>query len=265
MITSFLTVSLLVGSCESKKQSATPKLKKTPVPAEFEPYWGTQEAEVTSFELLQARFGSLHKGEALMIFETEQFSRTRQVKMYQDNGKKGDVIQVLRMNQSRLFNTGVSSSSAMTEVHTPVNRRDGLYALKVSCSVEEWLGQSYSQLNLEANKYNVELRSYLETERDQNRVALMTIPEDQLWCSIRINPKDLPTGEMMLIPGLLSCRFQNKEITAMKANLTLTNAVPAEMNDQANMMKYVVNYVDDGRLLEIFFNAASPYEIYGWK
>ncbi|MBL0342216.1 MAG: hypothetical protein IPP71_15680 [Bacteroidetes bacterium] len=255
----------IFASCSSKKSSDNQKKKVLPVPVEFSNYWNGSEAEVSSFNLLQSRFGEIHKGQAVLIFETKQFSRSLQLTTEKISEKKDDIIQVLRMNQSRNFNTGISATSTMTEVVTPVNRKEGNYALKVTGSVQEWAGQTYLQLNLDPNKYHIQLRSLLESQSEQNQVALLTFPEDQFWCTIRINPKDLPVGEMLIIPGLISSRFRNTEIKAMKAKLTLTKANNNELGNFVNMLKYSVSYMEDERVLEIFFKATSPYQICGWK
>jgi hypothetical protein len=41
---------------------------------DFEKYWFNGEAELSSFQLTQARYGELREGKAVMIFVTEPFS-----------------------------------------------------------------------------------------------------------------------------------------------------------------------------------------------
>ncbi|HMT28689.1 MAG TPA: hypothetical protein PKD91_05355 [Bacteroidia bacterium] len=260
-----LIIAIASISCKSKKEEVPKVPKRTDVPASFENYWKRGAMEVTRYELSQARYGEIIFGEAVMIFSTEFFSRSRQMKTVKKDSKKGDVIEVLKMVQFKKFMLGAATHSVMNTVYTPVNHREGPYALKLMCSTQEWEGQSYSQMNLDASKYNVQLRSYLETEGDQNRVVLLTLPEDQLWCTIRINPQDLPTGDMLLIPGLISQRFRHTDIAAIPAKMQLTKADTSEMSGFDNVMKYTIQYTNDDRLLEIYFNNASPHEIYGWK
>lgn len=257
--------SLLIISCNSDSNHNQPKPGKSDLPAEFEQYWGAGGAEISTFDLVQSYDGRLFTGEAILVFEKEKYSKSRQIKTYKTESKKGDIIDVLRFNQSRNFNTDYTKKSLMCEVHVPVHRRDGQYAFKATCSSQDWIGQSYSQLSLDVSKYTVQLRSYLETEGDQNRVTTLSFPEDQLWCNIRMNPKLLPSGDMLLIPGLISNRLRNSELTAMKARVRLTKTDSLDAGNFQNMLKYSINYVDDDRLIEIFFSATAPYEIYGWR
>ena len=47
----------------------------------FNNYWYGGTAELSSFTLRQARYGEIHEGEAVLIFVTEPFSESKQVKL----------------------------------------------------------------------------------------------------------------------------------------------------------------------------------------
>ena len=47
----------------------------------FRDYWYDGKAEITSYALQQARYGELHTGEAVLVFVTEPFSKSKQVKL----------------------------------------------------------------------------------------------------------------------------------------------------------------------------------------
>ncbi len=261
----FLIVIISFVSCDSRRSKSTNKVLVNGVTPEFEKYWNSEDAEITVYNLKQARYGELRQGEAVLIFKTEKFSRTRQLRLRNLKESKKENITVLEMNFSRSFSTGLSMNSSMTMVQTPVNPREGPYALKVTSSMQEWEGNLFSQLNLEANKYTVQLRSHQESEGDQNRVALLAIPEDQVWSIIKINPKNLPVGDVDMIPGLLSQQLRNTEIKALKAHAVVSKADPVEFMGLQSTLKYVIVYPTDNRTLEIFFASSFPHEIYGWK
>ena len=44
---------------------------------ELKTYWYNSEAEITSYNLKQARYGEIHEGKAALIFVTEPFSKKR--------------------------------------------------------------------------------------------------------------------------------------------------------------------------------------------
>ena len=48
---------------------------------EFKDYWYSGEAELTRYELEQARYGEIHRGDAVLIFVTEDFRTDKQVKV----------------------------------------------------------------------------------------------------------------------------------------------------------------------------------------
>ena len=45
----------------------------------FNKYWYAGEAELNSYTLSQARYGENHEGEAVLIFVTEDFSKSKYV------------------------------------------------------------------------------------------------------------------------------------------------------------------------------------------
>ena len=129
----------------------------------FHNHWSQGRAEITSYELEQARYGDLHPGHAVLIFVTEDFSREKHVKLDAPQRAGADRAPVLKLNATRKFNTGVYPYSVMGSIFTPV---DGSGTLKVSTSVQEWCGHVYSQLNRADSGFRIEQRSYFESEGD---------------------------------------------------------------------------------------------------
>ena len=67
---------IFISSCSS---SVSQQPKSAP-PTDFNAYWYGGEAEITSYELEQVRYGEVHKGTSVLIFVTEPFSKKKQVK-----------------------------------------------------------------------------------------------------------------------------------------------------------------------------------------
>ena len=77
MRTVFLAVFWGISTCELPMQN--PPLAFTAT-AEFDKYWNSGLAELARYELQQARYGAVHRGEMIAIFVTEPFRTDKQVK-----------------------------------------------------------------------------------------------------------------------------------------------------------------------------------------
>ncbi len=222
------------------------------VPADsFAAYWYRGLAEITSYDLEQARYGELHPGEAVLIFVTEPFLEAEQVKA--DDPEADGAVTVLKMNATRSFNTGVYPYSMMTSVFAPVA---GGPALKVTTSSQEWCGHTFTQLNRTDAGYHLSLYSYFEGEGDQDRTLPDALLEDDLWTRLRLNPDALPTGEITVVPGTVYQRFSHLHLEPYPATATLTPG--------PGLRTYTLTYPDLDRTLAITFTAAFPHTVEGW-
>lgn len=204
---------LLVGIASCKPTDAT---TSNPTPrsindAAFGAYWYQGKAELNAYALEQYRYGEKRDGEAVLIFVTEDFSREKQVKLDNPQASEQDAQKVLKLNLTKKFVTGIYPYSMMLSVFTPVY--DSIPAVKVTASSQEWCGQTYTQLNRSHGKYKAQLFSYFEQESDQE-LTLDAIPEDNLWTLLRLDPGQVPTGEVKLIPALLDQRLTHAPLAA---------------------------------------------------
>lgn len=252
-------IGILFISCENNKKS--PHFAKNdindssveilpdaqPLTKEFKAYWYNNEAEITSYQLEQARYGELRQGNAVLIFVTEPFLKDEQVKA--DNNNESN-IPVLKLNATKNFNTGIYPYSIMQSVFYPVGNNQ--HALKISCSVQEWCGHVYTQLN-NHEKFEIISHSYFEGEADEDFSLDKSVLENELWAQLRINPKSLPTGEVNMIPSFEYLRLRHVPLKGYSANVNLT----------ANT--YSISYPELDRTLIINFNPQFPYDIIGWE
>lgn len=246
-------VALLGFSCsEATDQKSR---KQQPTAEQFNQYWFQGLAEVSRFDLEQARYGEIRKGDAVLIFVTEEFFADRQVKS--ELGKQPGSTAVLKLNFVRKFLTGIYPYSMMSSIFTPVDREQFPYCLKVTTSIQEWCGQTFTQLNLINEKYNVLLRSYYMDEADQESTLDRTRLEDEIWTLIRMDPHVLATGNMELIPGSQFSRLKHINQKVQKADASLI-----EENEQ---YVYRVVYQTIPRKLVIKFEKAFPYKITEWE
>jgi hypothetical protein len=224
---------------------------------EFNKYWYEGKAEVNSFDLKQARYGQLHEGSAVMIFVTEDFSRSRQVKLDNPPGQNGDAVSVLKLNANRHFTTGIYDYSMMQSVFTPVSLDRYPKTLKVTSSSQDWCGQSWIQLNLEKEGYKTQQYSYFESDGDQAYTLKEALLEDEVWTLIRLAPSRLPVGTVKVIPGTFFSRLRHRPLKAESAQ--------AVFNDLGESTEYMIKYADFERTLTIEFSRLFPHEILGWK
>ncbi len=217
---------------------------------QFNSYWYSGKAEISSYELTQARYGELHKGNAVLVFVTEPFSRDKLVKV--DQSSVEDVA-VLKCNITKKFNTGVYPYSMMCSVFSPVQLKEN--ALKVTTSSQEWCGHTFSQLERRKD-WKFKQFSYFESEGDIEKTITPSWLEDELLNLIRMNPNDLPTGTLSIVPSSFFLRLLHDDFKAIKAEASI------QKGDE--MSTYSLKYAT-GRTISYHFKTVFPHEISGWE
>ena len=218
----------------------------------FKEYWFDGKAEVTSYALRQARYGEIWEGDAVIIFVTEPFSAEKQVKL--DNPEDGG-INVLKMNFVRKFTTGIYPYSTMMSTFSPLTSYGTSSLLKETFSAQEWCGQVFTQMNQRDGAFEINSYSYFEKEGDQHEIFPVTFTENEIWSRIRFNPKELPLGEVMVLPDLMASRLQHFDLSP--------SAASAELLEQDSISTYTLRY-ESGRNLRITYETAFPHKIIGW-
>lgn len=246
-----VTLAALAFSCEKsntnrsdqvKNQKGTKKLSK-----KFKTYWYSGQAEITSYELEQVRYGELRSGEAVLIYVTEDFLPIKQVKA---DYKNPDNINILKLNTTKKFNTGVYPYSIMQSVFYPISNKS--HALKVSSTIQEWCGHVYSQLN-NRQEFDITSHSYFENEADKRFQIPKAILENELWVQLRINPQSLPVGEFDIIPSFEYTQLNHIALKTYKATGVLKES------------SYRLHYPEINRTLHIQFKPEFPHTILAWE
>lgn len=250
----------LVTSC--KKETASKDLAKNweaaIIPSEksiekkqlsqaFKEYWYAGEAEITSYKLEKARYGEIRKGQAVLVYVTENFLPEKQVKADRQNPNN---IPVLKLNATKNFNTGIYPYSIMQSTFYPVSNNQ--HAIKVSSSIQEWCGHVYTQLN-NKEQFEIMSHSYFESEADENFKLEKAVLENELWAQLRINPKSLPIGNLQIIPTLEFTRLKHVPLKAYNASAILNND------------NYSIFYPELNRRLTINFNPVFPHDVLSWE
>ncbi|WP_372752482.1 septum formation inhibitor Maf [Mariniflexile sp.] len=249
-------------ACNSDKKSKNEQL--TPIKEhkvissknQFNNYWYSGKAELNSYELKQSRYGEIRDGEVILVFVTEPFSLNKQVKL--DNAKEAgsDKVSVMKLNQIRRFTTGIYDYSIINTTFTPIDSRKHPHTLKLNTSIQEWCGQTFTQLNLKENSYLVQQFSYFEADGDTETNLPVTLLEDELMTRIRINNGQLPEGELDLIFSTIYSRFTHNKMKAAKAIISKTTT--------DTTIQYNIKYLNYKRKVSIDVQKEFPYKILAW-
>lgn len=269
--TGLIPALLLAAACACQPASgqgpAGPQLSRD---AQFREYWYSGTAELNRFRLEQARYGELHAGEAVLIFVTEPFLKSSQVK-YEGNGADDlakDAIGIFKLNATRKFFTGIYPYSTMTSTFTPVDAA-GPSPLKITTGVQEWCGHVFAQLNLRDHQYQIKSHSYFQKEADEEFEIPGVATEDGLWSLIRLAPDRLPVGAVKLLPGTLFLRLRHLPTQAESA---VTRFVAPDLKNfsglrfsPAALRVYEIEYQSVPRTVRIVFEKDFPHAIVAFE
>ncbi len=224
--------------------------------SDFKNYWYSGKAELSSYKLQQARYGEIHSGNAVLVFVTEDFSKSKQVKLDQSEKAGDDKLPILKLNFVKKFVTGIYPYSMMMSAFSPVDIHNYPHAVKVATSVQEYCGMSYTQLNQRNHKNEISWYSYFEDEGDRKLSFDESWLEDELWNLIRIEPEKLPTGQQKVLPGSLYTRMSHEPLKIQDANLSVSEKDGNEI--------YSIEYPSEKHSIHISFEKKFPHKILGW-
>lgn len=250
---------LVTGICMVPAEISEPTANLTPQRSgEFDAYWYSGKAEISSYTVQMARYGDMHPGTSILIFVTEDFLVDKQVKKEHAGNEKS--TSVLKMNKIDRFTTGIYDYSLMLSTFCPVDRVSYPFALKTTFSAQDWCGQSFMQVNRRGSGYQALLRSYFEAEGDKNPVLESAFLEDELWTLARLDPKSLPTGKFEIYPSSQQLRLRHDPMTAEQ----VTGRLSIEIRDDSSEQFIYTLLYKSGRELSIHLQTVFPYRIYGW-
>jgi len=259
----FLFTLLFFSTCTSDtspKEVQNYAVQVAAIENKFDDFWYQGKAEITSYDLEQARYGEIHNGHAVMVFVTEDFSKSKKVKLDNPSQAPKDAVPVLKLNATRKFNTGVYPYSIMTSSFTPIDYKKHPHSIKVSSSSQEWCGHTFMQLKAQKNHFDFELRSYFESEGETNTKVEKAFLEDDVWTRLRIDPQSLPKGDFKMLPGTMFARLRHIDYKAYSVKASLKNH-----SENSQLLTYQIDYEGINRSLSIHFTKKFPYEIQGWE
>lgn len=226
----------------------------------FDKYWYQGRAELTRYALRQHRYDDTHDGDAVLIFVTEPFLPKLQVK--QEHGDKSKAVSVLKLNAYRRFYTGIYPYTLMTSSFTAA-WRPSVPTFKVTNTVQEWCGQTFTQINRRPDGLHWTSYSYKQDEGDRRLTLPSTTLEDGLWAQIRIDPASIEEGPQELVPALDYLVMRHKALRAYPAIVTRTERADTELLARpASALR--IEYPPLGRTITIYFEPEFPFAILAW-
>jgi len=226
-------------------------------PEGWDEYWYSGKAEVNTYKVTQERYSEERASDAVLVFVTEPFLPTVQVK-YDGAAAEEKEISVFKLNRLEKFNTGIYDYALMLSVFTPVSRDQHPHTLKTTFSAQDWCGQVWTQLNFRKGKYEVQGRSYFQREADVNESLTTNFLEDELVSLVRLNPAYLPSGKTKLVPPSKFSSLRHIPMKAENAEVSFGNGATE------NELVLNINYTSLDRQVTYRFDAAFPNKLLGW-
>ncbi|MEQ8625859.1 MAG: septum formation inhibitor Maf [Vicingaceae bacterium] len=252
----------LITSCQAQQSKEENVELANQFDEAFTNYWYQGKAELSSYELTQARYGEFRKGSAVLVFVTEDFLVDKQVKLEKETDEPS--TSVLKLNFIRKFNTGIYDYSMMTSTFSPVIQDKEVYPLKSSSSSQEWCGHSWLQLNQKGQHYQVQSFSYFQSEGDVEKEIQKVLLEDGIWAQLRLNPDLIPQGKQKVFPSAHYLRFAHKELKPYTATFNTQQNTDTTFTGE-DLMALEIHYPNLDRKVTIVYEKDFPHEIAGWK
>jgi hypothetical protein len=186
---------------------------------DFYEFWGDGLAEVSSYSIVQSRYGESRSGHGVMIFVTEDVNRKTLIKVESETPEQ-DRIYTLKLNNVLKFTTGIYDYSVMTSVFSavePLTQALPFEMLKLNLSSQEWCGHVFEEVRVGEDRVSGDLNSYFESEGRQqwgfSRPADLA-SEDHLLIRIReLKGPFMDEGAsrtLTMLPSLWQFRIRHK-------------------------------------------------------
>ena len=186
---------------------------------DFYAHWGDGRAEISSYKVMQPRYGEMRQGYGVLIFVTEDIHRKTLIKVERPSTPKAERIYALKLNNVLKFTTGIYDYSVMTSVFSAVEGEAGrpFEMRKVTLSAQEWCGHVFDEVQVRGEQLAGFINSYFEGEGRQpyelERPQAFE-SEDHLLIRIReLRGAFLEQGtstEVALLPSLWSIRVRHR-------------------------------------------------------
>jgi hypothetical protein len=241
----------------------------TALGSEFNAWWHDGKAELDGYRYTVTRYGQSRRGQAVAVYVTEPFSRSKNVKVDDASRNPRDTFDALKLNLVRDFQTGIYDYNTMTSLFV---RRADFEPVKASFVSTEWCGNVYEELSIQPGLVSQRVSSYFENEsaaREERRPKGGML-EEELFVRLRgLNGDYLRAGESATVPMLASAfkrRLTHAPLAWTDARIERL-AAPREISVPAGRFRVMVYTVSTGNGHEGLFLVEStyPHRIVRWE
>lgn len=245
--------------------------------SEFYEHWGDGRAEVSSYTVVQSRYGELRDGYGVLVFVTEDIDRNTLIKV-ESQREPESRIYTLKLNNVLKFTTGIYDYSVMTSVFSAVESAGGkpFEVRKITLSAQEWCGHVFEEVRFDDDgRIRGDLNSYFEREGKQqyqldiaDRSRFQS--EDHLLIAIRelMGPL-MGAGEhraITLLPSLWHFRVRHAPRALVEASLSKGEAeVLTVAGEPMEAIAWRWHAVDAEIDKTVWVETAQPHRILAWK
>ena len=247
----------------------------TPARAQdFYGHWADGRAELSSYRVVQPRYGEPREGHAVLVFVTEDVHASTRIKVESPDTPGSDRIYALKLNRMLRFTTGIYDYSMMTSVFSavePLTDSRPFEPLRITFTAQEWCGHVFEEAHLRDGAVLGELFSYFE--RVGRRSWRLDRPpefvsEDNLLIRIReLRGPMMEEGEsrnVMLLPGLWELRLRHRPRELVEAVLSKGRRGPAEVQGRSfEAVPWTWSY--GKRQKTVWVDAEYPHRILRWR
>lgn len=236
--------------------------------SEFWDHWGDGRAELDSYRATVSRYGEPRPAELVLIYVTEPHDRRRWIK--DDGVEAPNRLEVLKLNSSLKFLTGIYPYSAMTSVFSPVDDWgvERFQPVKIGHSVQEWCGQYLHEVWPGRGVQRSVRLSYFPSDGERlhrSPVPEGTLYEDALLIQLRELDGSFAGGgdwEGWIVPSLWNVRRGVADAEPVRAAIGRESVASSAASGGIEAVRFVLRYDDYERVYEV--EAAPPRRILGW-
>ena len=230
--------------------------------------WGDGKAELSGFRITTQRYGEARAGRGALIYVTEPLHRRTLVK--DDSARGADKLDVVKLNQTLTFDTGIYPYSVITSTFAPVDAHQGqerFSPAKIALSAQEWCGHVYHRLLPQGSRAQSSMRSYFASEGERDEVlswgGATPLYEDALLIQLRELDGAFNAGrdwKGKLVPTLWATRKAHRALQPVDATIQRSEVTT---DDGKAATRFTLRYGNVWRHIDV--EKATPRRILGWS
>ncbi len=243
--------------------------------ADFYQHWGDGRAEVSSYDVVESRYGELRSGYGVLVYVTEDIDRNTLIKVESQRSPEARIY-TLKLNSVLKFTTGIYDYSVMTSVFSAVGSGGPFELKKITLSAQEWCGHVFEEVRFEEDgRIRGDLNSYFEREGKQDYQLDIGdqesfFSEDHLFIAIReLMGPVMSVGErraITLLPSLWHFRVRHAPRALVEATLSKAEAeILTVAGEPMEAIPWRWRALEADIDKTVWVETAQPHRILAWK